>query len=159
MIKAPLLTTLRLTVSPAGLNCDCALPFAAALWHHSPATTAGYTAMIVIEDEKDLLKVHVYGELTLADFKELESSVTNELREYPQVNLLLDFTNMSGFTLDVAWEDIQFNRRHVRDYKRIAVITDNQWLTWITWLSGVFAEADVQTFPDIETAAGWLKSS
>jgi hypothetical protein len=115
--------------------------------------------MIVIEDEKDLLKVHVYGELTLADFKELESSVTNELREYPQVNLLLDFTNMSGFTLDVAWEDIQFNRRHVRDYKRIAVVTDNQWLTWITWLSGVFAEADVQTFPDIGTATDWLQSS
>lgn len=115
--------------------------------------------MIVIEDEKDLLKVHVYGELTLADFKEFEQSVTDELKQYPKVNLLFDLTNMTGFTLDVAWEDIRFNKAHAKDYQRIAVVTDDQWLTWLSWLSGAFVHADVQRFPDLDTAISWLGSA
>lgn len=113
--------------------------------------------MIVIEEEKDLLKIHVYSELTIADFREFEAAVTDELKKYPQVNLLFDLSNMSGFTLDVAWEDIQFNKQHIRDFKRIAVVTADQWVNWLSWLSGVFVQADVQTFPDIETANSWLR--
>jgi hypothetical protein len=112
--------------------------------------------MIVIEENQDLLTINVYGELTLDDFREFELAVMDELKKFPQVNLLFDLSNMTGFTVDVAWEELQFNRQHVRELKRIAVVTHDQWLTWLSWLSGAFTGADAQTFPEADDARAWL---
>ncbi len=115
--------------------------------------------MIVIEEEKDLLKVHVYGEMTIDDFREFENAVTSELTQFDHVNLLFDLSNMTGFSLDVALEEARFSRAHARDYRRIAVVTDNQWLVWVTWIAGAFVDADVQRFPDADTAMAWLRAA
>ena len=87
--------------------------------------------MIVIEEENDLLKATVYAELTLADFREFETAVRHELKQTPKIKLLLDLTKMSGYTVDVAWEDIRFTRAHARDFRRIAVVTGSVWATWL----------------------------
>src|SRR3990172_6419803 len=113
-------------------------------------------AMTVIEEEADLLKIHVYGELTLADYREFEQAVTRELKAAPKIELLFDLSNMSGFTVDVAWEDIRFTRAHAHDFRRIAVVTDNQWLGWIGWLSAAFTDAEVETFEEMADAETWL---
>lgn len=112
--------------------------------------------MIVIEQEKDLLKAHVYSDMTLADFQEFESAVTDELKQYEHVNILLDLSSMTGFSLDVALEELRFNKRHARDYQKIAVITESQWLTWASWLAAAFVTAEVRQFDDIDSACAWL---
>lgn len=114
--------------------------------------------LIVIEEQKSLLKLHVYDELTISDFREFEDAVNKKLGRNGKLSLLLDFNNMTGFTLDTALEEIQFNRQHIDDYQKIAVITSDQWVTWVTWLATVFTHADVQKFPDTEMALDWLAS-
>lgn len=114
--------------------------------------------MIVIEEQKDVLKAHVYAEFTLADFHEFENAVTNELRDYEHVNVLFDLTNMERFSVDMVIEELKFNKQHARDYERIAVVTDNQWHAWVGWLAGAFVDAAVQQFNDIESASAWLET-
>ncbi len=114
--------------------------------------------MIVIEDLKDVLKVHVYAEFTLDDFREFEDAVTSELREYEHVNVLFDLTNMERFSMDMALEELKFNKQHARDYERIAVVTDNQWHAWVGWLAGAFVDAEVQQFDDLDSAGTWLET-
>lgn len=114
--------------------------------------------MIVIEDLKDVLKVHVYGEFTLDDFREFEDAVTDELREYEHVKVLFDLNNMERFSVDMAVEELKFNKRHARDYERIAVVTDNQWHAWVGWLAGAFVDAEVQQFDDLDSAGTWLET-
>ena len=65
---------------------------------------------------------------------------------------------MADFTLDVAWEDIVFSRSHAHDFKRIAVVTDSQWVTWSAWLSQIFVRADMRVFKDETEARAWLSS-
>lgn len=112
--------------------------------------------MIVIEQEKDLLKVHIYSDMTLDDFQEFEDAVTDELKRYDHVNLLLDLTSMTGFSVDVALEELRFNKQHARDYERIAVVTENQWIVWVSWLATAFVSAEVKQFDDVESAQIWL---
>ncbi len=114
--------------------------------------------MIVIEEEKDLVKVTVYGEFTLADYQEFERAVSRELESVPKVKLLLDLTNMSRFTVDVAWADIKFTRAHAHDFARIAVVTSDQWAKWAGWLGTAFTDAEVQFFEDAAAADAWLHS-
>jgi hypothetical protein len=112
--------------------------------------------MIVIEEEKDLLKVSVYAELSLADFREFETAVNNELQSGPKLKLLLNLTKMSGYTVDVMWEDIRFTRAHAHDFRRIAVVTGGMWVTWLGWLPSAFTDAEIKHFEDTTSADTWL---
>ena len=113
--------------------------------------------MIAIDHSGKLVTVTVLGEFVLADYKEFEDMVRSTMVPGGKVNLLIDLRQMADFTLDVAWEDIKFTRAHAHDFKRIAVITDSQWVAWSAWLSQMFINADLQVFDDSEEARGWLE--
>ena len=113
--------------------------------------------MITIEQNDKLLNVAVLGEFTLADFKQFEESALYKLKTPGELNLLFDLRDMVSYTLDVAWEEIKFFRReHQHDFSKIAVVTDDQWLTWQAWLSRLFVDADICVFADYNEAKGWV---
>lgn len=113
--------------------------------------------MIVVETHKDLLKANVFAELTLTDYRELEQAIIDKLKRQRKLNLLLDLRHMTGFSVDVAWEDIKFTRSHPHDFARIGVVASDQWTSWLGWLGGAFTDAAVQAFEDPETALAWIK--
>ena len=114
---------------------------------------------MIVTDHKDrLVTVTVYGEFTLADYKEFEELVNYKVRFEGPVNLLFDLRQMADFTLDMAWEEIRFSRAHSHDFGKIAVLTDSQWVTWSAWLSQVFVDADLQVFADEQEARDWLQA-
>lgn len=112
--------------------------------------------MITTEHSDNLVAVTVFGEFTLADYKEFEEQVNFKVQFEGQVDLLMDLREMVGFTLDVAWEEIKFSRRHAHDFRRIAVLTEDQWVTWSAWVSQLFVDAEVQVFGDEAEAREWL---
>ena len=79
--------------------------------------------MIVTQHQPQRVSVTVYGEFTLADFKEFEAMVGDTIRADGAVDLFFDLREMADFTLDVAWEDIVFARAHTHDFRRIAVLS------------------------------------
>ena len=118
--------------------------------------------MIVTQHQPQRVDVTVYGEFTLADFKEFEAMVGDTVRVDGSVDLLFDLRQMADFTLDVAWEDIVFARAHANDFRRIAVLTHSQWVAWSAWLSQIFVQAqmqgqDVRLLKNFVTCAGHLK--
>lgn len=114
--------------------------------------------MIVTDHKPERVDVTVYGEFTLADYREFEDLVNYKVRFEGPVDLYFDLRQMADFTLDVAWEELRFSRTHVNDFKRIAVVTDSQWLTWSAWLSQIFVNAEMRIFGDAGEADSWLRA-
>jgi len=115
--------------------------------------------MITIEENKDLVNIAVMGEFTIADFKQFEEHALYKLAAPGKVNLLFDLRGMLAYTPDVAWEEIKFFRReHNHDFSKIAVVTDNQWLTWQAWLSRLFLDADIRVFSEYSEAQDWVRA-
>ena len=112
--------------------------------------------MITIDHNNNLISVAVFGEFTIADYKEFEELVNYKVRFEGPVNLFFDLREMAGFTLDVAWEEIKFTREHAHDFGRIAVLTEDQWITWSAWLTQIFVDAEVLVFDDEVEARSWL---
>lgn len=112
--------------------------------------------MIVIDHRDNRVDVSVFGEFTLADYKEFEEVVNYKIQFVGPVDLLFDLTRMAGLTLDVAWEEMRFSRAHANDFNRIAVVTDSQWVTWSAWISQTFVNADVEVFAELGDAQEWL---
>lgn len=115
--------------------------------------------MIGISEEQDLLRVHVLGEFTVEDFREFENAVAGELKANPKIRLLMDLSNMSGFTVDMAWEDIKFTRKHSHDFRRIAIVSSTEWTSWLGWMTGAFTDAEMEIFDDLGEAEGWLATA
>lgn len=115
--------------------------------------------MIVIQHQSNRVSVNVYGEFTLADFKEFEEMVNYKVRFEGPVDLLMDLREMKDFTLDVAWEDIVFARTHPNDFNRIAIVTQSQWVAWTAWVPRIFVSAELKVFDDDAEANAWLDSA
>lgn len=114
--------------------------------------------MITIEQTENLVNAAVIGEFTIADLKEFEDQSLYKLDFPGKLNLLFDLRAMVGYTIDVAWEEFKFfGRKHNHDFTKIAVVTDNQWLTWQAWLSRLFIDAEVVAFTDYEEAKAWVQ--
>lgn len=115
--------------------------------------------MITIDHTHRLVSVAILGEFTLDDFREFEEYVLEEGRfdgQLSQLSLLFDLTEMAGFTVDMAWEEIKFSRTHGGDFARIAVVTDSQWVAWSAWLEQLFVSADLRVFDAADAARDWL---
>lgn len=112
--------------------------------------------MITTDHGPNRVNVAVFGEFTLADYKEFEELVDFKIQFEGVVNLLMDLREMAGFTLDVAWEEIKFSRSHAHDFGRIAVLTSDQWTTWSAWVSQFFVDAVVKVFAEEGDAQAWL---
>lgn len=112
--------------------------------------------MIAIEHKPHCVLATVAGEFTLADYREFEEGVLYEIQFHGQPNLMLDLTEMLSYTLDVVWEEIKFTRAHRADFGRIAIVTNDQWTAWATWIAQLFVDSDVQVFSDAVAAESWL---
>src|ERR1035437_6540317 len=114
--------------------------------------------MITIEQTKDSLNIAVLGEFTIADFKQFEENTLYKLKSPGEVDLLFDLRGMVNYTADVAWEEIKFfSREHNHDFNKIAVVTNDQWITWQAWISRLFVDAEICVFKDYEEAKVWIQ--
>ena len=114
--------------------------------------------MIVIDHQPSRVSVSVFGEFTLPDYKEFEEVVNYKVKFEGPVDLFFDLSQMADFTLDVALEEIKFSRAHADDFRRVAVVTDSQWVTWTAWLSQIFVDAEMKIFSDAEEGQTWLNA-
>jgi hypothetical protein len=112
--------------------------------------------MIAIDIQDNLVSVAVLGEFTLADFKQFEEHVLYNIHLQGSANLLVDLRDMIRYSVDVAWEEIKFTREHQYQFGKVAVVTDNQWITWSAWLQRFYFEADIEVFDDYDEAMRWL---
>ena len=115
--------------------------------------------MIAIEQLENRVNVTVFSEFTLADFKEFENTIQHQIdTAQGQLDLIFDLREMLGFTLDVAWEEVKYSRKHAADFRKIAVVTDDQWVVWSAWVSRMFVHAEIEVFEDYDSANAWVSS-
>lgn len=113
--------------------------------------------MIAIDVKENLISVSVIGEFTLADFKQFEAHMLTGIQAEGRVHLLIDLRDMLGYTVDVVWEELKFSRVHAQEFGRVALVTQDQWLTWSAWLQRFFVDADVEVFGELEAAQAWVQ--
>lgn len=114
--------------------------------------------MITTEVQGKLVSVSVLGEFTLSDYKDFEQYVLHNLQFEGGVNLLLDLRDMVSYTVDVAWEEVKFAHGHRYDFRKIAVVTTDEWMVWLAWLNRLIVDGEIRVFDDPGLAVEWLES-
>lgn len=112
--------------------------------------------MITTDIRDDCVEMRAFGAYSLDDCYQLENVSTYRIRFNGPINMMLDFRDMSSCSLDALIEQLRFARAHSKDFLKVAVLTDDQWVTWGAWLSQFLVAGEVQVFADEALAREWL---
>ncbi len=116
-----------------------------------------------LEGPSALIAFNLTGEVTGADYREvLEPAVEKVVARGLRPRLLAHFDReFRCYSLAALMEDAKFNRRHRRDFERIAVVTDKPFVRRAFDELAQEIEGEIRVFElgEESEAHAWLSSS
>lgn len=96
----------------------------------------------------DVLGFNASGTVTGRDYETiLIPAVEEKLKKHKQISLLYHLgKDFEGFEAEAMWDDMKVGLHHITAWKRIAVITDVDWIRTATKVMGFVMPATVRVF-------------
>ncbi len=102
------------------------------------------------------------GELHADDYKTvLLPSIEEQLAAGHDLRVVLVFEQWDGMSGGALWQDLKLGTEHLRHWKRIALVTDLDWMAHLTHLFGWMTPGELKRFPVAErdAAIAWAAGS
>lgn len=96
-------------------------------------------------DDK-VLPVTASGKVTKEDYEKAIPKLEALLEEHGTLRFFIRLENVTGFELGALWEDLKFDRRHMNEFGKTAIVGDRTWEEWLTRISGLFFSPEVKFF-------------
>ncbi len=95
------------------------------------------------------------GKLTHADYQSFLPILERLIQEEGPLSLLLELENFHGWELEAAKDDYEFAKKHLKDFRRIAIVGDRRWEKWLAALARPFMEVEVRFFEPDQLSEAW----
>jgi len=98
------------------------------------------------------------GELHASDYEdELMPAVRRIWERGADIRIVLVFERWEGMSGGAAWQDLKAGIQHLTRWKRIALVTDLDWMITVTSLFGWMTPGELKRFPvaDRDSAIAW----
>lgn len=107
----------------------------------------------------NIAELLVDGKVCREDFDAVIPKMEKLIGEYGKVRFLEEIRSFGGVELGVLWDDMKFAFGHLKDFERVAVVTDKRWIKNWSKLGTIFLKADVEVFDldELEKAREWLR--
>ncbi len=109
----------------------------------------------VISDMPDhVIGITAKGKVTGADYESVIIPLIEEkLKKHHRISLLYYMGNeFSGMDAKAMWEDTKVGLRHLIAWKKIAVVSDIDWIGWAVKVFGVAMPGHVKLFANDQLA-------
>lgn len=106
------------------------------------------------------LALKAVGKLTHEDYEIITPILDSALAEVdmPKVKVLIDGTEMEGWELRAAWDDVKLGLKHGKEFEKIAIYGNKHWQEITAKIGGWFVSGEVKYFENYESALNWLKA-
>jgi hypothetical protein len=126
----------------------------------SPVGSKEERAMIELLDDmpEGVLGFRAEGQIAADDYTDvLKPAIDDVLRRGDDVRIVLVFDDWPGMTGGAVWEDMKMGIERFTKWKRIALVTDVEWMRHATSLFGWMTPGDVKTFTlaERDAAVAW----
>ena len=98
------------------------------------------------------------GKLSAADYRDVVLPALEGAFQSGEVRFLIVMTDFGGISGGALWQDLKIGVEHLRGWKRIALVTDIDWVTSATHLFGWMTPGETKTFSldQKEEAIAWV---
>lgn len=104
------------------------------------------------------LTLKVGGKLTHQDYEVmvpmLESAIAGI--QHPEIRALIDATELEGWELRAAWDDLKLGLKHGREFTKIAIVGNKNWQKYASQIGSWFISGEVKYFENMEEARHWV---
>jgi len=102
------------------------------------------------------------GEIHASDYADVLMPAVREVWERgDHVRIVLVFEHWDGMSSGAAWEDLKLGMEHLTKWRRIALVTDLEWMITVTSLFGWMTPGELKRFPLAarEEAIAWAAAT
>jgi hypothetical protein len=88
------------------------------------------------------------GKLHTSDYTDvLQPAIREVLERGDDVRIVLVFETFEGLSGGAVWQDVRMGLGHLNRWKRIALVTDVEWMIHLTSLFGWLTPGEMKHFP------------
>jgi hypothetical protein len=87
------------------------------------------------------------GKLEAEDYRDVVLPALERAAAAGEVRFLIVMRDFGGMSGGAVWQDLKMGVEHLRKWKRIALVTDIDWVTHMTALFGWMTPGETKTFP------------
>ncbi len=95
----------------------------------------------------------VTGKVKAEDFRDVVLPIFERAAKNGKFRAVIAVPEFEGMSAGGLWEDLKIGVPHLRDWKRIALVTDIDWMTHLTQMFGWMTPGEVKSFPLSQRAA------
>jgi hypothetical protein len=88
----------------------------------------------------------VTGKIEAEDYRDVVLPALERAAESGEVRFLIIMPEFHGMSAGALWQDLKIGIEHFRAWKRIAVVTDVDWIQHLTNLFGWMTPGETKTF-------------
>jgi hypothetical protein len=92
----------------------------------------------------------VTGKIQAEDYRDVVLPALERAAQTGEVRFLLVMPEFQGMTGGALWQDLKVGIQHFHAWKRIALVTDVDWMTHLTALFGWMTPGETKVFPVAE---------
>ena len=89
----------------------------------------------------------VAGELKAEDYRDVVLPALERAAAGGEVRFVVIIPEFHGMSGGALWQDLKVGIEYLRAWKRIALVTDIEWMIHMTTLFGWMTPGEVRTFP------------
>lgn len=106
------------------------------------------------------LSLKAVGKLTHEDYLIITPMIDSALEQVktPEVDVLVDASELEGWELRAAWDDLKLGLKHKNEFKNIAIYGNKNWQEFMAKIGNWFVSGKVRYFNDWQSAAAWIKN-
>jgi len=100
------------------------------------------------------------GKMRAEDYRDVVLPALERAAAAGEVRFVIVMTDFEGMSGGALWQDLKVGAEHFRAWKRIALVTDIEWMKQMTSLFGWMTPGEVKTFPlaQRDEAVEWAAS-
>ena len=97
------------------------------------------------------------GKLHAEEYRDVLLPAIERAASAGDIRIVLVMRSFDGMTGGALWQDLKMGMEHLRAWKRIALVTDIEWMNLMTTLFGWMTPGEVRHFPlaQREEAIAW----
>ncbi len=115
---------------------------------------------IIPDMPDDVVAVTATGKITDEDYRKvLVPAIEEKLKRHNKISFLYHMgQGFAGLTAEAVWDDARVGMRHLTSFRKIAVVTDVDWIVKAVKLFSFVIPALVRTFGNggLEEAKAWV---
>jgi hypothetical protein len=119
----------------------------------------GLTIGINRVENEFFLTLKAVGKLTHEDYEKITPLIDNALNGVrdAKVKVFIDGTELEGWELRAAWDDLKLGLKHGGQFDKIAIYGNKKWQEYVSKVASWFISGESKFFEDESEAFKWLK--